>query len=309
MQKVFSFTLLLTAGWLFTAAAQEPMMNPSGNKENQKPKYVPKDRITSIEYKLSNARIEQIKSILKQYYDKHADLENADVVNDIRRDIQKVVPLAPAKKADTRSPYDIKDSLQSKVKEKYGKSPDEIRKSAEKDAEVKYPMAKRNEVVKVYYKRGRSVLSFSGHYYGFGLGGKSVRLNSRNIPVFDLLPESKSLFDKNFNAEMRKNFIDEKIQDYNKERLQYAEKLFSKEYNRIRKQNENLGYIYQSGNWETAESVLKIHLAEMIKKAKVRAELERIEKEAQAKNKREAGGNPDSEAKKDNRETENGDED
>ena len=47
----------------------------------------------------------------------------------------------------------------------------------------------------------------------------------------------------------------------------------------------------------------------MIKKAKVRAELERIEKEAQAKNKREAGGNPDSEAKKDNRETENGDED
>ena len=291
MRRIIALGIILAVGSCLTVRAQENMQGEDGNqKVPQKPKYVPKDRITSTEYKLSNERIARIKAVVKKYYDRHANLESRDVQNEIKKEIQKFVPIRPAKKPDARPLFAIRDSLVGKVNEKYGLTPEQIRQNAEKEAEVKFPLAKRNEEVKVYYKRGRSILSVSGRFYGFGLGGKSVKLNSRNVPMFDMLPESKSLFDKKFNAEMRKNFIDEKVQNYMKERLQYSETLFAAEYAKIRKNNEQLGYIYQGSVWEPTEKVFNSALAEMIKKARIRAELERLEREAKEKAKREAGG-------------------
>ena len=291
MRRIIALGIILAVGAVWTARAQENMPGEDGQgKAPAKPKYIPKDKITSAEYKLSNERIARIKAVVKKYYDRKVNLESRDVRNDIRNDIQKFVPIRPTQKPDNRPLYAIRDSLTGKVNQKYCLTPEQIRKNAEKEAELKYPLAKRNEEVKVYYKRGRSILSVSGHFYGFGLGGKSVRLNSRNIPLFDMLPESKALFDQKFNAEMRKNFIDEKVQKYLKERQQYAESLFAVEYAKIRKSNEKLGYIYQGSSWEPAEKVLNAVLAEMVKKARVRAELERLEREAREKAKREAGG-------------------
>ena len=290
MRTFVFLTLLFASGISCSLGAQEAM--PATNDTNaEKTRYTPKDRISSSEYKLSNERIEKINAVLKRYYDKHVDLESKEVIDEIKNEIQKFVPLKPAQELDSRSPFAIQNSLIGKVNEKYGMTPDQIRKTAEKDAVKKYPMAKRNEVVKVHFKRGRSIHSVSGHYYGFGLGGKSVRLDSRNVPLFDMLPESKALFDQNFNAEMRKNFVNEQVREYMKQRRKYAEELFSAEYAKIRKKNEKSGYLYHSNSWEPAENVLNAGLAEMVKKAKVRAELERLEKEAKEKARKEAGGN------------------
>ena len=167
-------------------------------------------------------------------------------------------------------------------------------------------MAERNQEVKVYYKRGRRIYSVTGRYYGFGYGGKSITLSPRrNIPWFELQPESKALFDKKINAELRQKFVDEKIAVYNRQRLNYSEKLFAEEFAKIRKANEKLGYIYQNGQWVTAEMVLKQKLPEKIRLAKERAEKERLEKEAREKAKREAGGNnPEGEQKKEEEEDE-----
>ena len=77
------------------------------------------------------------------------------------------------------------------------------------------------------------------------------------------------------------------------------------EYAKIRKSNERLGYIYQGNTWEKADKILNAALAEMIKKAKIRAELERLEREAKEKAKREAGGG---EENKQNNEDEDTDE-
>ena len=290
MRRLIALGIILAAGAFLTAGAQENPGEDGNPKAPQKPKYVPKDRITSTEYKLSNERIARIKAVVKKYYDRHANLESGDVRKEIRNEIQKFVPVKPTQKPDNRPLFAIRDSLNGKVNQKYGLTAEQIRKSSEKEAEKKYPLAKRNEEVKVYYKRGRSILSVSGHFYGFGLGGKSVKLNSRNVPVFDMLPESKALFDQKFNAEMRKAFIDEKVQNYMKERQQYSESLFAVEYAKIRRNNEKLGYIYQGSSWEPAEKVLNATLAEWVKKAKIRAELERLEREAKEKAKREAGG-------------------
>lgn len=305
MRRFTTLSLLTSAVLCGSVFAQEPE-NPNGEqKQEEKPKYVPKDKITSQEYKISNERIDKIQALLQKYYDQRKDLGNSSVIGDLRRDIQAFVPVAPAKKADTRSLIAIRDSLKGEVDKKFPDQ-DKLKKTAEAEAVKKYPLAERNQEVKVYYKRGRRIYSVSGRYYGFGYGGKSITLSPRkNIPWFELQPESKALFDQKINAELRKKYVDEKLAVYNRQRLNYSEKLFAAEFAKIRKANEQLGYIYQNGQWVTAEMILKQKLPEMIRLAKARAEKERLEREAREKAKREAGGNnPEGGQKKDDEEDE-----
>ena len=304
MRRFTTLSLLTAAVLCGPVFAQEPE-NPNGEqKQEEKPKYVPKDKIVSQEHKVSNERIDKIQALLQKYYDERKDLENASVISDLHRDIQAFVPVKPEKKPDDRSLISIKDSLKDQVDKKFPDQ-DKLKKTAEAEAVKKFPLAERNQEVKVHYKRGRTIFTVTGRYYGLGYGGNSIRLNSRSISLFDLLPESKAMFDKKFNAELRKKYVDEKLAVYNRERLKYAEKLFAAEFAKIRKANEQLGYIYQNGQWVTAEMILKQKLPEKIRLAKERAEKERLEKEAREKAKREAGGNnPEGEQKKDEEEDE-----
>ena len=67
MRKIFPLNLLLALGFsALLCSAQEPK-----EKEAQKQKYVPKDKITAVELKVSAARIEIIQSVLKKFYEKH----------------------------------------------------------------------------------------------------------------------------------------------------------------------------------------------------------------------------------------------
>ncbi len=291
MRRFTTLSLLTAAVLCGSVFAQEPENPNDEQKQEEKPKYVPKDKIISKEHQISNDRIDKIQTLLKKYYDERKDLENSSVIGDLQRDIQAFVPMTPEKKADTRSLIAIKDSLKDQVDKNFP-DPDKFKKTAEAEAVKKFPLAERNQEVKVYYKRGRRTYSVSGRYYGFGYGGKSIILSPRKtIPWFELLPESKALFDQKINNELRKKYADDKLAVYNRRKQNYSEKLFAAEFAKIRKANEQLGYINQNGQWVTAEMILKQKLPEMIRLAKERAIKERLEKEAQEKAKREAGGN------------------
>ena len=289
MRSFVSISLLLTMGMFCPVFAQGPEDPSAPKDQQQKPKYVPKDKIKSAEHKVSNDRIDKILALLQKYYDERKNLEDSAVISDIKRDIQAFVPVVPAKKADTRPLIDIKNSLKGKIDQKFSDL-DRLKKEAEVKAAKKYPMAKQNEDVQVFFRRGRTTYSMKGRFYGYGLGGKSIRLNSRTVPVFDLTPESKAMFDKKINETLRKAFVDKEIGDYQRQKLIYSEKLFAEEYAKIRKNNEKLGYIFHNGNWITAEAVLKQNLPEKIRLQKERAEKERLEREAKEKARREAGG-------------------
>lgn len=301
MRKLATLSLL-AAGMCCFVFAQEPE-SPNEQKEQQKQKHVPKDRITSAEHKVSNDRIDKIQALLRKYYEDRKDLEDPAVINDLKREMQAFVPAVPQQKADMRSLIAIKDSIQAQVNKKFS-GEDKLKKAAASEAEKKYPMVTTNQQVKVFYKRGRSTYSISGRFYGFGLGGKSIKINSRTVSFYDLLPESKAMFDKKINEELRSEYVKNKLRGYQQERLRYSEKLFAQEYAKVRKGNEKLGYIYLNGTWVSAEMILKQHLPEMIRLAKERAEKERLEKEARDKAKREAGGNAEGDQKKENEEDE-----
>ena len=277
MRRFVSLTLLLAAGMVYAQDAQE-----GSATEAKKEKYVPKDRISSPEFKVSNQRIDAIAAVIQKYYDDHAKLESPEVISQIKEDIAKIIPVTPAKKPDNRTMFKIREDVMPQVEKKYPSSTDEIRRIAEQEAIQKYPMVKRGDVVTLYYKRGRSYNKVQGHFYGFGIGGKSVRINSGNIPYFDLTPESKALFDKNANAEIRKEYAAKKVNEYLAERLKYFNQLYNAEVTRVRQSNEKLGYIYRRGKWEPAEIFINEQLKIMTAKAKVRDEAEALKKKLMA---------------------------
>lgn len=289
MRKTLSWGLLLAGGLAISIYAQEPG-NPGEQKEPEKPKYVPKDKIVTIEYQLSNARVEKITALLNKYYDQHKNLESQSVISDLKQEIQQIVPLVPAKKPDNRTPNEIVASLKKDVDSNFKMNPETIRKHAMAEAAEKYPMAKKNQEVKVFYKDGGRIYSFTGRYYGHSLGNKGVRLNSKTISMFSMLDESKSLFDKKLNTEMRNAYADKKVREYLQKRLSYTDLLYSRKKKQIQERNEKLGYILHDGKWVTAETILNLQLPEIIRKSKERAEKERLAKEAAEKAKQEAGG-------------------
>ena len=177
MRRFISLTLLLAAGMVYAQDAQE-----NSPADPKKEKYVPKDRITSPEFNVSNQRIDAIHAVVQKYYDQHAKFDNPDVLAQIKEDVQKIVPVSPAKKADNRTMFKIREDIQPQVDKKFPGSTEDIRRAADEEAVKKYPMVKRGDIVTLYYKRGRTTNKVQGHYYGLGIGGKSVRINSTHIP-------------------------------------------------------------------------------------------------------------------------------
>ena len=289
MRKMISWGLLLAGGLAINTYAQEPE-NPADGKTPEKAKYVPKDKIITAEYQLSNSRIEKINELLQKYYEQRKNLESQSVVNDLKQEIQQIVPLVPSKKPDNRTPNEIVASLKKEVDNNFKMNPETIRKHALAEAAKKYPLASKNQQVKVFYRDSGRIYSFSGRFYGYGLGKKSVKLNSKTISMFNMVDESKSLFDKQLNTKLRNAYADEKVREYLKKRLSYTDLLYTRKKQQIQERNEKLGYILHDGKWITAESILNLQLPDMIKKSKERDEKERLAKEAAEKAKSEAGG-------------------
>ena len=269
-----------------------------GDAQKAKKKFVPKDKIISDEYKVSNERIQKINDIIRKYYNNRADLNDENVKSSIFAEIGRIVPMTPSKAPDTRSLTAIKEAQRNRVEEKYPKSAEQIRKEAIAECDQKFAMVKPRDKVVIYYTRGNEVLRVEGTFYGFG--GGSLRINSRYIPIFDLTPETRVKFDKKYNEAARQEFVDSTVRSYLAERLDYSERLFAEEYKKIRLNNEKLGYLLRKQDWITAQTVADEFLKEMRQEAKARAEREAAEKAAREKAKRDAGGANPFEANPDN---------
>lgn len=245
--------------------------NPNDKEDKIVVRRVPRSKINSPEYKVSNFRIDQIRTLLKGKYDQRVNLPDPNVRKRIEAEINRLVPLNPRTKPDTRSVLDIKKSLEGKINAAFPTDLKALKQKAENEFDAKNPFAKRNSRVTVRYRRGSRVFRFSGNYYGRGLGGNTIRINSRNIPVVDLTEESKMLFDAQYHAEQKEKYAAGVINQYLRKKNAYASKLINAEYAKVRQKNERLGYILRNG-WEPAKNIVDDYYNEMVDLYRVRAQ-------------------------------------
>jgi hypothetical protein len=188
--------------------------------------------------------------------------------------------LEPEERPNEISIEKIAKIVRSKVKKRFPYSIKEIKKKAKKEAEKKYKMPEKLDIVTIRIIKGRSSYTISGIFYGYGVGGNSVKIaDNRPIAFFDLAPDSRAKFDKDFCERRKKEYIDNKVRSYYLRKNSYTDSLFKKMRLKITEENEALGYIYSWGKWRTAKNITQYLIEKLKEEQKKDQELASIDED------------------------------
>jgi hypothetical protein len=182
---------------------------------------------SATESVISKMRVRKIALIIKEYTSAKEKLTDPFVQKDILDRVAKEFTLEPDEKPNTKPVAEVAREVRKLVAKRFPDSIKEIKAKAKKEANRKFKMKEKLDFVTVRVQRGRSNYTVSGVFYGFGVGGKSVRIGD-NLPIalFDLSPADRAKFDKAFCDEMKKKYISKKIRQYFDRKQSYLNVLF-----------------------------------------------------------------------------------
>lgn len=225
---------------------------------------------SAVDSEISKLRVRKIANIIKEYTSANEKLTDPFVQKDILDRVAKEFTLDPDEKPNTTSVSEVAREVRKMVSKRFPDSIKTIKKKAKKEANKKYKMMEKLDFVTVHVQRGRTNYSVSGVFYGFGVGGKSVRIGD-NLPIacFDLAPNDRAKFDKPFCDEMRKKYISKRIRRYFDKKQSYLNALFHEKLNALAKENEKLGYIYRWGKWRTPKNVTEYLIKQQIRQQRL----------------------------------------
>ncbi len=205
---------------------------------------------------ISNIRIRRIADIIRRYMRANEKLTDPYVREAIFDEVGREMNLEPDEKANETSIQDIARKVRDRVNQRFPDSLEDVKKKATREAEAKFRMAEKLDPVTVRVERGRKSFTVSGIFYGYGVGGKSVRIGEHTpIAFFDLDTPSRAMFDMEFCEQEKTNYIDDKIRDYFHSKGNYTNTLFLEERGKIAEENEALGFIYAWSRWRTPRNV------------------------------------------------------
>lgn len=251
--KIFIYAFTACAVIAVLSAAED---KPAADAKKPEPaKKAPKDSILK-DNDLSNKRLDGIKGIVDNYSKAGEDLSDADVVKSIMKEVAKTIILEPKVQADVRSLKEIAEDVREVVAKRFPDKYEDIKRNAEKEAESKFVMHNILDKVKVSYKKGPNYYTIQGTFYSFG--GGSIRINERYIALFDLADEHRVKFDKTFNEQKKKEYIDNAVQRYFEKKNQFSNEVFQQLKEAQSDENEKNGYIYAWKQWRTARNVTEI---------------------------------------------------
>jgi len=211
---------------------------------------------TAAVSEVSKIRIKKITDIIRRYTNANEKLSDPYVKEAIFDEVDKDLTLEPEEQANEKTIKEIAKDVRKKVAKRFPDSIKTIKTKAIAEAKKKYKMAEKLDMLTVSVQKGNRSYTVTGIFYGFGVGGKSVRIGD-NIPIafFDLLPESRAMFDVTFCKREKNNYIDRKVRNYYRKKGTYSNILFNKKREQITSENEKLGYIYAWDKWRTPKNV------------------------------------------------------
>jgi len=213
---------------------------------------------------ISKLRIKKIADIIRRYKNAHEKLSDPYVQDAIFDEVGNELILEPEEKPNEMPVEEIAKIVRKKTKKRFPYSIKQIRKKVTKEADKRYKLAKKLDVMTITVVKGRSSYSITGVFYGYGVGGNSVRIGEhRPIAFFDLAPDSRAKFDEDYNTRRKKEYIDNKVRNYYLRKNTYIDSLFKKMQKKITEENEGLGYIYQWGKWRTAKNITEYLIEKM----------------------------------------------
>ena len=122
---------------------------------------------------------------------------------------QRFVMDLPSAKITEKS---IEQQIKDEVEKNYPVSKEKYKEQIVQEAKKRFPMVKFGEKLTIISPRYKT---FSGTFYGFSEHSKSIRINSKNIAIIDLSPNTRAQVDPEFNEQTKNKFIKNECDDYN----------------------------------------------------------------------------------------------
>ena len=207
---------------------------------------------------VSTVRLKKIQRIIDSYAESGKDITSPSVKKSIYKDIAASLTLQPDIKIDARTMDDISKEVRSAVEKNFPGDIRALRKKIEAEAKAKFKMANLLDNVYVEYQRGAKYYTASGIFYNYG--GNSIRVGDRIIAIFDLMPESRAMFDKEYCRFEKDKYISSKLNDYQQKKMEFSTSLSRKIREDIARCNEDAGYIYILGSWKNPKEVAEIYI-------------------------------------------------
>lgn len=264
---------------MFSAIGQElpegefvPGENQTGNEmglklsADQRFPYVEKLRtnINRNDYHVSLQRTEKIASMLKKIFlpdqkgrEKYVKAQGEEPVQvydekQLLSAFEKVVSkqvlngasASPVGKPNAADRLAARAAVQGMVKKKFPAKDSDMEKKFLAEAQKKYPIYKKGDKITVYYSIGSSTYRASGTFYGYGIGGRSIIINSRAIAMRDLSPADRARFDRKSNRSFCQRYVESEMKKYRMERFNYELEETNKFLKKEIGENDKKGFIY-----------------------------------------------------------------
>ena len=245
LNTIFLIILFICISIIFTTEvfAFTPGVNVLGNK---KPK-TESDRI-----------LLEIEKIITSSAQSRKDLKSPELQKAIVERITESFPINDKVGFEKLDLKEIAKNADVLADKKYSLTTDELRKMYIDEAEKKFKKIPLRSNVTIEYKQGRYIHKITGVFYGFTFRKDGIRIGRTVVPLVDLLPEYKALFDKSAQEQEKEAYADKKIREYLEEKEHYAMRQIKSMINTIEKKNEEAGYIYAWNKWRTPGDIADI---------------------------------------------------
>ncbi len=214
---------------------------------------------------LSDIRKAKIARIIKEFYDAKENLSDPFIQEAIMAKVGSIMTLEPDSKPLSKKLSNVANEARKAAAERYPWTIDQIRKKAVQEAKAKFKSVDRGEYVTVHVQRGRDSQTVSDIFYGYGIGGNSVRIgNKLPIAFVDLSPVDRAKFDASFRKQQQSLYIQKRVRTYYRRKSSCANEIFLRKLRELASENEKRGYIRAWGEWRTPKSVTERFIEQYI---------------------------------------------
>lgn len=244
----------------FSADAQNKQKKANPRKNHAKKvsfsHYVPPKNRDFLS--VSIAKDEYIQKLIRARINAGENITNQAVVNAILSDVASELKVSKDKVLDNRSQEELAALARKSVQKDFPKSLEQLKRELTEQAAAIFVQYKLRSTVTIRYYRGSNVITVKGPFYAFN--GRIVKIGSKIIPFYDVIPADKIRIDKKYSDAKRREYIDFR---YNSYRDRRSDAIF-KSLNRLRSEqetrNEDAGYICVLDKWYTPLQLAELYI-------------------------------------------------
>ena len=230
----------------------------------------------------SEKRFEKISKLVSDYAKSGENMADPDVKKAILNELASTMPpLTPKTPPDLRTSKDLSDEAKLIVQKKFPKTPDQCRSEATKEAAALFIMAKPMDKVQLQFRKGSKLYSVDGIFYSYG--SNSINVGEYTIALFDLLPEYRVKFDPVYCETQKKDYINNKMQEYFQQKAAYSREVLWKLKEAQIAANEKAGYVMAWKEWKSVKDVAEILIRSQQENPDKASPEEKAEKKAASK--------------------------